>query len=155
MAGIALLAVTTAGCFAARQRIAPATASCDHGDDDGQHRSTGRRSGSRWRNTRAVAPLSLALAAGAHTLVIRANGESRTIPITITAGAEVSQYLDLPKAGSDLGQLQVRTEPAGARISIDGTPLGKTPMTIVELVPGEHAVTLESDLGSRDAEGDD
>jgi hypothetical protein len=44
--------------------------------------------------------------------------------------------------------LQVRTEPAGARISIDGTPLGKTPMTIVEIVPGEHLITLEGDQGS-------
>ena len=91
---------------------------------------------------------ALALPAGAHTLIIRGHGQSRTIPITIAAGAEASQYLDLPKAGSDLGQLKVRTDPPGARISIDGTPLGKTPMTIIELAPGEHSVTLESDLGS-------
>ena len=37
--------------------------------------------------------------------------KSRTIPINIAAGAEVSQNLDMPKAGADLGQLQVRTEP--------------------------------------------
>jgi hypothetical protein len=97
---------------------------------------------------RGQTPLRLQLAAGAHTLVIRGNGESRTIPVSIAAGTEISQYLELPKAGSGFGQLQVRTEPAGARISIDGTPLGKTPMTIVEIAPGDHVITLESDLGS-------
>ena len=147
VAGVALLAATTAGLFAARQRLSPAIPPVTTGtmtvntDPPGAEVEVDGA-------TRGQSPLSLALAAGAHTLIIRGHGESRTIPITITAGAEVSQYLDLPKAGSDLGQLQVRTDPPGARISIDGTPLGKTPMTIVELAPGEHTVTLENDLGS-------
>ena len=148
VAGIAVIAVTAAGGFAARQRIAAAAAPpvttgkmTVNTDPPGAEVEVDGE-------TRGRAPLSLALAAGAHTLVVRANGESRTIPVTITAGADVSQYLELPKAGSGFGQLQVRTEPAGARVSIDGTPVGKTPMTIVEIVPGEHAVTLESDLGS-------
>ena len=147
VAGVALLAATTAGLFAARQRLSPAippvttgTLTVNTDPPSAEIEVDGA--------TRGRSPISLALAAGAHTLIIRGHGQSRTIPITITAGAEVSQYLDLPKAGSDLGQLQVRTDPPGARISIDGTPLGKTPMTIVELAPGEHTVTLENDLGS-------
>jgi hypothetical protein len=144
---VALLAATTAGLFAARQRLSPAIPPVTTGtmavntDPPGAEVEVDGAA-------RGQSPLRLTLAAGAHTLIIRGHGASRTIPITITAGSEVSQYLDLPKAGSDLGQLQVRTEPAGARISIDGTPLGKTPMTIVELAPGEHTVTLENDLGS-------
>ena len=58
----------------------------------------------------------------------------------------MSQYIELPKVDS-AGQLTVRTEPAGARISVDGLPLGKTPVTL-ELAPGQHSVTLDSDLGS-------
>ncbi|MEO5740108.1 MAG: PEGA domain-containing protein [Vicinamibacterales bacterium] len=147
VAGVALAALMTAGLFAARERLAPAaapvttgtmTVSTDPPGAEVEVDGVGR----------GKSPLSLALAAGAHTLVIRGYGESRTIPVTIAAGADVSQYLDLPKAGSDLGKLQVRTDPPGVRISIDGTPLGKTPMTIVELAPGEHTVTLESDMGS-------
>jgi hypothetical protein len=147
VAGIVLLAVMTAGLFAARNRFSPAAPPVTTGrlsvntdppgaevEVDGQQR--GR------------SPLSLELPAGAHTLVVRANGETRNIPVTIAAGADISQYLELPKAGSGFGQLHVRTEPAGARISFDGTPLGKTPMTIVEIVPGEHTVSLESELGS-------
>jgi PEGA domain len=147
LAGVALLAVTTAGLYAARQRLTPAPAAVVMGKMTVNTDPPGAEvqiDGA----TRGRSPISLSLSPGAHTLVVRANGESRTIPITIAAGAEISQYLELPKAGSSFGQLQVRTEPAGARISIDGTPLGKTPMTIVEIAPGEHTVTLESDQGS-------
>lgn len=98
---------------------------------------------------RGRTPATLSLEGGTHTLaVLGADGQWRKVPVTVAAGTQVSHHLDLPKATAALGQLSVRTEPAGARISIDGTPLGKTPMTIVELAPGEHTVTLESDAGS-------
>jgi hypothetical protein len=42
----------------------------------------------------------------------------------------------------------VRTEPAGAKVSIDGMPRGASPITVPDLTPGEHAVLLESDHGS-------
>jgi hypothetical protein len=147
VAGVALVAVTSAGVFAARQRFSPAATPVTTGTMTVNTEPSGADvevDGT----VRGKSPISLALPAGAHTLVVRANGESRTVPITIAAGAEVSQYLDLPKTSSAFGQLQVRTDPPGARISIDGTPLGKTPMTIVEIAPGEHSVTLENDLGS-------
>jgi hypothetical protein len=146
---VALLAAATAGMFAARDRLSrpaalPAletgtvTVTTDPPGADVDIDGV----------TRGQSPLKLALTAGAHTMVIRANGESRTIPINIAAGAEVSQYLDMPKAGANLGQLHVRTEPPGARVRIDGTLLGTTPMTIGELLPGDHVVTFENDLGS-------
>ena len=74
------------------------------------------------------------------------------MPITMTAGAQVSQYIELPKTASTSGQLQVRTEPAGARVSVDGVPRGTSPVTIADLTPGEHAVLLEerSRLGQAD-----
>jgi len=147
VAAVAVIAATAAGALVARQRLAAVTPPVTTGKMTVNTDPPGAEvevDGEK----RGRSPLTLSLAAGAHTLVVRANGESKTVPITIAAGADVSQYLDLPKAGSGFGQLQVRTEPAGARISIDGTPLGKTPMTIIEIVPGEHAVTVESDLGT-------
>ena len=147
VASIAVLAVTTAGLFAARQRFSPAAAPVTTGTVTVNTDPPGAEvliDGT----ARGRSPISLSLAAGAHTLVVKGAGEPRTIPIAITAGAEVSQYLELPKADSGFGQLQVRSEPAGARISIDGTPVGKTPLTIVEIAPGEHTITLEGDLGS-------
>ncbi len=146
-AGAVVLAAAAAGLFASQQYLSPAVPPVTTGtmtvntDPPGVEVEIDG-------TVRGRSPLSLSLPAGAHTLVVRGDGESRTIPITLAAGAEISQYLDLPKAGAAFGQLKVRTEPAGARISIDGTPLGKTPMTIIELQPGEHIVTLESDLGA-------
>jgi serine/threonine protein kinase len=97
---------------------------------------------------RGTTPVNLTLKAGAHTLELRGAGEPRVIPLMVAAGSQVSQYIELPKSGPSPGQLQIRSEPAGARISIDGQPRGVSPMTIGDLEPGEHDVLLESDLGS-------
>ena len=147
VAAVVVVGVATAGLFAARHRLAPAAAPVATGTMTVNTDPPGAEilvDGT----TRGWSPLRVALTPGAHTLLVRGSKESRTIPIHITAGAEVSQYLEMPKASSGFGQLQVRTEPAGARISIDGTPLGKTPMTIAEVAPGEHTVTLESDTAT-------
>jgi len=70
------------------------------------------------------------------------------MPITMTAGAQISQYIEIPKVAANAGQLQVRTEPAGARVSVDGVLRGTSPVTVPDLTPGEHAVSLESAGGS-------
>jgi hypothetical protein len=93
-------------------------------------------------------PVTLTLKTGAHVLDLKGAGEPRTIPITITAGAQVSQFIDLPKAGAATGQLQVRTDPAGAQVSVDGVPRGPSPATVTDLAPGTHAVAVESPLGT-------
>jgi hypothetical protein len=97
---------------------------------------------------RGATPLTVALKPGPHSLEVRGEGAPRLMPITITAGAQISQYLELPKVAAAVGQLHVRTEPAGARVNVDGVARGTSPVTIMELTPGEHAVHLESDLGS-------
>jgi len=97
---------------------------------------------------RGVTPISLKLKVGAHQVQLRGPGEPRLISVMISPGAEVSQYIELPKGGSPVGQLHVRTDPAGARVSVDGVSRGVSPLTIRGLSPGEHAVVLENDLGS-------
>jgi hypothetical protein len=97
---------------------------------------------------RGMTPLSVALKPGTHALELRGDGTPRLMPITVTGGAELSQYIELPKTAATFGQLQVRTEPAGARVSVDGLPRGTSPVTVGDLTPGEHAVQLESDFGA-------
>lgn len=146
-AGLVVAVLTTAGLFAMR-RFSPAAPAVVNGTVTINTNPPGAEVQVDGV-TRGRTPLSVSLASGAHTLTVRgADGEPRTIPVNVTAGAESSHHLELPKATAQLGQLNVRTEPAGAKISIDGTPMGKTPMTIVELVPGEHVVTLENDMGT-------
>jgi hypothetical protein len=97
---------------------------------------------------RGVTPLSLDLSPGRHTLKLGTEGNVRSIPITITAGGQVSQFLELPRASSVLGELRVSTEPAGAQVTVDGHAYGKSPLTVEGLAPGLHTVVLQNDLGS-------
>lgn len=93
-------------------------------------------------------PVTVTLPAGAHSVELRGAGEPRTLPVTITAGSQSSQYIELPKAAVVVGQLSVRSEPAGATLTIDGTRRGVTPMVVSDLAPGEHLVVLESETGA-------
>ena len=97
---------------------------------------------------KGMTPVTLTLSAGRHVVELRGAGEPRTIPVTITAGTQATQYIELPKVPAKTGQLQIRTEPSGARVTVDGIPRGTSPITVIELAPGEHAVVLESDSGS-------
>jgi hypothetical protein len=95
-----------------------------------------------------VTPTTLTVTAGAHVLELRGAGEPRSIPIDVTAGAQLSQYIEMGKSQSTLGNLQVRTEPAGGQIIVDGVPIGPSPVTVVDLQPGEHSVVVETEAGT-------
>jgi hypothetical protein len=97
---------------------------------------------------KGMTPLTLTLPVGEHVVELRGAGEPRSIPVTIAAGMQASHYIELPKTTSKTGQLQIRTEPSGARVTVDGIARGTSPITVVELEPGEHVVVVESDLGS-------
>ena len=145
-AALLLIALAGAGVAAARRYIAPRAPT-----HDGTLIVSTSPAGARLfvdGVERGVTPVTVTLNAGPHGLELRGDGAPRLVPITMTAGAQMSQYIDLPKTAATLGQMQVRTEPAGARVSVDGVPRGTSPVLVGELSPGEHAVALESDLGS-------
>lgn len=99
--------------------------------------------------SRGVTPLSVALKPGPHNVELRGGGDPRTIPVTITAGTQVTHYIEMPALPSvQLGQIQIRTEPAGAHVSVDGVPRGRSPLLVDGIAPGEHLVTLESSFGT-------
>ena len=89
-------------------------------------------------------PARVSLSPGSHILELRGHGVPRVIPVTVTAGAEVSQYLEFAEAPVT-GQLAVQSEPAGAKVVVDGTDRGVAPVTISDLAPGEHRVELQAD----------
>jgi hypothetical protein len=99
--------------------------------------------------SRGQTPLTLSLHAGAHRVELRGAGGAKVIPVTIAAGTQVAQYIEMPQvASAPAGQLQIRTEPSGARVTVDGAPRGISPTMVTELSAGDHTVLLESDLGS-------
>jgi len=141
---VALVAVSTVGLFAARKYLMPGalpavtgTLSINTNPPGATVVVDGQTSG--------ITPLELALKPGAHNVELRGAGEPRTVPVNITPGQTVSQYIELPKAATAFGQLQVKTEPAGAQVTVDGIPRGKSPVLIEALAAGEHAVALDND----------
>jgi serine/threonine protein kinase len=93
---------------------------------------------------RGVTPLMLTLKPGNHNVELHGGGEPRMLPVTITAGTQVSQYIELPKITA-FGQLQVRSEPAGAQVTVDGIPRGKAPVLVESLAAGEHTVVMDAE----------
>jgi hypothetical protein len=97
---------------------------------------------------KGVTPVTLTLAPGTHEISLTGAGEPRVVPVTITAGTEATQYIELAATRSTSGQLQVRTDPSGAQVIVDGVSRGTSPITVNDLTPGEHAVVLTSAAGS-------
>jgi hypothetical protein len=94
-------------------------------------------------------PVTLEVAAGEHVLTLLGAAGPRTFPVSIAAGATVSQFIEVSQqVVPQTGQLQIRTEPSGARIVVDGTPRGNAPATVTDLAPGPHTVEVANDLGS-------
>lgn len=96
---------------------------------------------------RGLTPARVTLAAGSHILELRGRGVPRVIPVTLTAGAELSQYLEFLEAPAT-GQISVRSEPAGATVTVDGVQRGVAPLSVADLAPGDHEVVLQGPGGS-------
>jgi PEGA domain-containing protein len=91
-----------------------------------------------------VTPARITLKAGPHILELRGKGLPRVMPLTMTAGGTLSQFVEFAEtAGATTGQLDVRSDPAGAKVFVDGQLAGMAPTIVQNLSPGEHRITLE------------
>ena len=104
---------------------------------------------------RGQTPLTIALNSGAHVVLVGTGGQARSQDVNVTRGGDASMHVQLPApttaspAVAVKGALQIATEPAGARVWVDGEARGQAPITISNLNGGDHAVTVRS--GSGDA----
>ncbi|MGH9175543.1 MAG: PEGA domain-containing protein, partial [Vicinamibacterales bacterium] len=71
-------------------------------------------------------------------------------PVNVTPPAPepVAESTPIAPLGAPTGQLDIRTDPPGATVTIAGLRRGVTPLTIPDLAPGRHTVLLESAQGS-------
>jgi hypothetical protein len=95
-----------------------------------------------------TSPRSLSVRPGRHLLELHGYGEPRTIELDVEAGAQLAQYIELGQSALDVGSLEIRTEPPGAQVTLDGVPRGMSPVTVPDLQPGEHTVVVETEAGS-------
>jgi serine/threonine protein kinase len=96
---------------------------------------------------RGQTPARLSVTPGAHILELRGRGVPRVIPLNVSAGAQVSQYLEFANT-PETGQLRVESQPAGAKVLVDGVDRGVAPVTVSDLIPGDHEVVLQTAAGS-------
>jgi hypothetical protein len=101
-----------------------------------------------------MAAAALILAAGAviggrMLLTDKPGGDDRT---TASANARPAPPLAaetrLAGAAGKTGRLEVETQPAGARVLLDGKPAGESPLAIDGVPAGRHTVTFISSAGS-------
>jgi serine/threonine protein kinase len=91
-------------------------------------------------------PARFSVPVGPHTIELR-RGVPRVINVVVTAGAEISQYLEFANT-PETGSLHVETQPAGAKVIVDGTDRGVAPVTLTDLLPGDHEVVLQTPIAS-------
>jgi serine/threonine protein kinase len=145
-AAVVLVALTSGGTLAVGRIMMPAAASESLGTLSVQTNPAGATVVVDGQQ-RGATPLSLQLKPGRHVVELVTEGDVRSIPVMITPGGQVSHSIEIPRTTSALGELQIRTEPAGAQVTVDGRLLGKSPLTAEGLMPGPHTVVLENELG--------
>ncbi|HSL20377.1 MAG TPA: PEGA domain-containing protein [Vicinamibacterales bacterium] len=109
---------------------------------------------------RGVAPLALQLAHGPHRVEVRQGAAVRRFVAQVPIGGESHHFVDIdaarpasgtgpiPPAGARGTSLAIASEPAGARVAIDGRPRGASPIVVRDLAPGLHDIVLTGAGGS-------
>jgi serine/threonine-protein kinase len=66
-------------------------------------------------------------------------------PPSRSAAAAPAPQAGRPTSGRATGALAVDSRPTGARVFLDGKPIGTTPLMVPSVAPGDHAIRLELD----------
>lgn len=87
-------------------------------------------------------PLSQQVAAGNHTIMLELAGHGRwqsEVAVSPEKVTKVSASLT-----EESGSLRVTSDPAGARVLLDGVDIGTTPLLVTEVSPGGHQVSVSA-----------
>ena len=145
---LALIAITTGVTFMGRK--APAAATTTSGSGGTLEIGTNPDGVAVFIDgaNRGITPLTISLSVGAHVVELVTDTDRRKVPVTMKAGAHMSHFIEMPKTPAGMGDLQVRTDPARATVTVDGRVVGRSPVTVKGLTAGTHRVVLENETGS-------
>jgi hypothetical protein len=89
-------------------------------------------------------PVSLTLPSGIHRLVVRENGRSQELAVTISHNVSIVHHFTWPSESRVMtnGNLRVTAEGATAIVSVDNVRRGSTPVTVSGLSEGDHDVIV-------------
>lgn len=91
---------------------------------------------------RGVTPITLTLPVGAHTVEMRSDTGSRSMPFTVESSVVASQFIELGSPIQPAGRLDISSNPPGARVLVDGEARGVTPLVLDRIDVGPHVVSL-------------
>jgi hypothetical protein len=91
---------------------------------------------------KGVTPLRVTMPPGEYTLQLRNGTVTRVLPLTVEANATVQPFVDLVPSLASSGRLEITSDPSGARVIIDGTSRGVTPLVLAALPAGQHRVVV-------------
>jgi len=77
----------------------------------------------------------------------KTSAEASATSAPATPSSAVSK-IELPATTGNKGRLEIETQPAGAKVLLDGKPAGQSPLTIDGVSAGRHTVTFVSASGS-------
>jgi len=121
------------------------------------------------KDTGKVTPIEFLVEPGAQSIVLRKQGyleastdlklvagqsvnyapslmvAGRTDNIRLVGGSGVSKLLGNNNNGSGMARIEIKTEPKGAQVTINGTPLQKTTPLEVQLEAGNYDITIQKD----------
>lgn len=91
---------------------------------------------------RGVTPLKLSMPPGTYTLELRNAGVSRVLPLTVEANATIQPFVDLVPSLATSGRLEITSDPPGAKVAINGTARGVTPLVLATVPEGQYRVVV-------------
>ncbi len=84
---------------------------------------------------------------GNYSLVVSRKGWELNNNISVTRGEIATQKVEFP-----YGSIEVTSDPTGMTVLTNGVEIGKTPMTLQELIPGQYTLTVSSGEGDLKAD---
>jgi PEGA domain-containing protein len=93
-----------------------------------------------------ITPLTAKVTRGRHTIEFRSGDMTRTAELVVGAREHLVERVDWTTKPT--GALQVESDPAGARVLVDGVLRGKTPLTVEGLTAGTHDVAIQNQEGT-------
>jgi hypothetical protein len=94
---------------------------------------------------RGKTPLRLELGEGKHALDVSLGGATRHVPLTLAAGtitAHSFEFAPPPAPAAADAAIEIRSEPAGGRVVVDGVARGTTPVVVRGLTAGRHEIQV-------------
>ncbi len=96
------------------------------------------------------------IAAGIAVMAMGVAGARSYLPGATAPGAAAPAARTSPEAAPpaggatarNLGRLEIETQPAGAKVTLDGKPVGQSPLTLEDVAPGRHTLTFVSGSGT-------